>query len=221
MLPIIAIFDTRITDCDDPMTLHRYALLRVQQDGDTHVLSVMPEEVDAKLVDNMGIIHPATLSISLYPSRRVHRVKAWYTHFNLEIGGKEYPVMDFDHANLFERWPYSFKARGDTLSECRRRQMQQSRLRIEMILVNTLPPSPKPVVQKASPIPIFVAQLIKEKAIASEEPCPISRTPFSAASPAALLGCFHLFDPESIQRWTEIKNECPVCKAAVTSTMII
>ena len=182
----------------------------------------MPEHVDAKLTDNMGMIHPSMISISLYPSRAVHRVKAWYTHFNLEIGGKEYPVMDFDYANLFDRWPYSLKVRGDTLSDCRRRQMQHSRLRVEMILLNDLPfpnpvPSPKPLAQKPSPIPSFVAQLIKEKAITSEEPCPISRTPFSAASPAALLGCFHLFDPESIQRWTAIKNECPICKAAVTS----
>jgi hypothetical protein len=163
------------------------------------------------------------ISISLYPSRAVHRVKAWYTHFNLEIGGQEYPVMDFDYANLFDRWPYSLKARGDTLSECRRRQIQQSRLRLEMILVNTLPPSPTPskAILQTSPIPVFVAQLIKEKAIASEEPCPISQTPFSAASPAALLGCFHLFDPESIERWTAIKNECPICKATVTSKTLI
>jgi hypothetical protein len=101
--------------------------------------------------------------------------------------------------------------------------MQQSHLRVQMILVNTLPPSPKPskAILQTSPIPVFVAQLIKEKAIASEEPCPISQTPFSAASPAALLGCFHLFDPESIERWTAIKNECPICKATVTSTTII
>ena len=229
--PIIAIFDTRITDCDDPMTLHRYALVSVQPNGDSYILSALPQvREDAKLVDTMDATHPGSISINVYPSRDIFKTMIWSTHFKLEVDGREYLIVDFGH-RIFDHWVYSIKLRGDTVMDCRNRQIQQSRLRAEKLSIPiawapTTPraarvPSVRPVRETSQKLPAFVAHLIKEKAISSEDLCPIARTPFTKDCPATLLSCFHLFDQESIEQWIAIKNECPTCKATIVSTTVI
>jgi len=222
MLPrTIAIFDTRFVDCDDPMTLHRYALVRVQPNGGSYILSAIPEiREDARLVEAIGP-YSGRFSIELYPGRERFETHFWNTGFNLEVDGQEYRVMDVDNIRVFNTWIYSIKVRGDTVFECRKRQSQQAGMRIQRIVggVPCTPPSPK--ADTSQIIPVFVAQLIKEKAIATKDLCPITRTPFTQTDPATLLGCFHLFDPDGIQQWMAIKNECPICKTAIRNTLLI
>jgi len=225
MLPrTIAIFDTRFVNCDDPMTLHRYALVRVQPNGSSYILSAIPEiREDARLVEAVDP-YSGRFSIELYPSRERFETHFWNTGFNLEVDGQEYRVMDNDNIRVFNTWVYSIKVRGDTVFECRKRQSQQAGMRIQRIIgyIPRTPPYPKVDTSNTSQtIPVFVAQLIKEKAIATKDLCPITRTPFTQTDPATLLGCFHLFNPDGIQQWMAIKNECPICKTAIQKTLLI
>jgi hypothetical protein len=218
MLPTIAIFDSAIADCDSPTTLHRYALVRVQKQGDSHILSAVPEmRDDAKLVNSL-YTYSDSIAVRLYPGIQMFETRIWSTAHSLQIGDQEYPIMDFEYAKLFRDWPYTVKVKSDTVLDCRRRQSQQNRLRM-LILTSPLMAMRKPQVRPSTEkIPAFVGHLIKEKAIASGDCCPISQTPFSATRPATLLNCFHLFDPESIQRWISIKKECPICKADINGS---
>ena len=71
-----------------------------------------------------------------------------------------------------------------------------------------------------SQIPLFVANLIKNEAIAKNTSCPISMESFSDCKTCSLTSCYHLFERESLATWLSTKNTCPVCKQQVTATLV-
>ena len=79
------------------------------------------------------------------------------------------------------------------------------------------PPAPQEM-QSTSQIPLFVANLIKNEAIAKSTSCPISMESFSDCKMCSLTSCYHLFESSSLATWLSTKNTCPVCKQQVTST---
>lgn len=90
----------------------------------------------------------------------------------------------------------------------------------------TRPPTPpRPSVPKSSkrknslPIPPFVAAALKRDAIAKNDACPISLSPFSECDSVSLTSCYHLFETGSIQNWLKTHSACPFCKEKVTSTV--
>lgn len=224
MLPtLVAIFDDMIVAYDNPTTLHRYAIVRVQTTTDALILSAAPPPTgQVTLMEGPREMYPGRSSIILYPKNSRWDSLIWKTGEVLQIGDQEIPVVDFEYRSLFRAWPYEFKIEGDTVEQCRKRQSVQGSRRVAILTapLGNLPLSPRKI-DTVLKIPNFVAELIKEKAVASEDVCPISQIPFMKGVPATLLGCFHLFEPSSINRWISVKNECPICKAAVGATMII
>lgn len=79
------------------------------------------------------------------------------------------------------------------------------------------PPPPPPRMQGATGVPIFVATLLKQDQLEKEGCCPISLTLIKDLPQITCTSCYHLFDPESLNRWLETKDTCPVCKQTITS----
>lgn len=222
MLPAkLAIFDDTMVLRDDPKVLQRYGLIRVQNMGESYAMSsTQVQETTVGLIDAEFEMYPGRYSIILYPGTICYDSKIWKTGKNIILGGEEIPIVDFEYRTLFRSWSYYIRAEGDTVDWCRERQVGQNRMRLQILtapLQAKPAPRPEPVLQ----IPAFVAEMVKERAIASGDFCPISQVPFEKGVPATLLGCFHLYDPESIHAWMKIKKSCPMCKAEIGATMVI
>ena len=224
MLPAtLAIFDDMMVIRDDPKVLHRYCLVRVQNTGGPYIMSaIRAQEAPVGLIDGEFEMYPGRYSLILYPGTICYDSKIWKTGKNVIVEGEEIPIVDFEYRTLFRSFPYDVRAEGDTVDWCRERQVGQSRMRLQIL---TAPlqakPAPAPRPEPVLQIPAFVAEMVKGRAIASGDFCPISQVPFEKDVPATLLGCFHLYDPESIQAWMKIKKACPMCKAEIGAMMII
>jgi hypothetical protein len=225
MLPaLVAIFDDMVVAYDDPTTLHRYAIVRVQPTNDALILSAYPPPTGpATLLEGPIEMYPGRFSLILYPKTSRWDSRIWRTGEILRIGEQDIPIVDFEYRSLFRTWPYQLKIEGDTVGDCRKRQSAQGSRRVNILTAPFRNPIPLPLrkIETVLQIPNFVAGLIKEKAVSSDDVCPISQIPFMKGVPATLLGCFHLFEPASINRWMSVKNECPICKAAIGATMVI
>ena len=167
-------------------------------------------------------MYPGRFSLILYPKTSRWDSRIWRTGDILRIGDQEIPIVDFEYRSLFRTWPYQLKVEGDTVEQCRKRQSTQGARRINILTAPIgISPAPLRRIETILQIPTFVAEMVKEKAVASEDVCPISQNTFSKDVPATLLGCFHLFEPGSISKWMSVKNECPVCKTAIGAILII
>ena len=243
MIPAtVAIFDDLIVNRPGLTNLHRYSLARLRPVPEAtgiprYEICQIENTLGGPIVCMEGLetFFLGKYSLAVYPGTIRWDSKIWMTGQSIRINGRVVPVVDFEYRRPFKDWLYAMKVDGDTVDDCRRRQTVQINRRIaillappELIPATTRVPEPVPArgkIPKADSdpgkIPMFVARLIKENAIASKDICPISQNAFSKEAPAALLECFHLFEPESIKQWISMKKDCPVCKASAKTIMII
>ena len=215
MLPTIALFDESAMSYYDTRALYRYALVSVMPNEDGYILKSTEAEGEPSLIEgSKGVIGTYMLELYGQPIQAFTRV--WTTGYILHYESQDVPVVSFDSGFLL-KWNYSIRVAGDTWAACKARQSAQRKMRLDYLKdVHTPAYTVNPLA-----IPAFVGGAIKEKLIQSGEACPISKIPFSSSSPATILNCFHVFDPDSIQHWTSIKNECPVCRNSVKSALTI
>lgn len=72
---------------------------------------------------------------------------------------------------------------------------------------------------RASPLPKAVGDVLLANARRGTEACPISTTPFSECGRISITSCFHTFDFESLARWRESHNNCPVCRSRIENVV--
>jgi len=121
------------------------------------------------------------------------------------------PVLDTGYKHLF-LGAYCYSEKGSSYDMVKRRHEAQ---RFYMhIYFNDLKKS-------VSPIPAFVAELIKKDAINKKDACPISMNPFEECDNLMLTSCYHLFEYTSLRMWLKKNTSCPLCNAAITSTRIL
>lgn len=68
---------------------------------------------------------------------------------------------------------------------------------------------------KTLPIPKPIALLILAEARKGEDSCPIAAQPYKECSKLSVCPCFHIFDSESIERWKNTNDSCPVCRTKI------
>lgn len=80
---------------------------------------------------------------------------------------------------------------------------------VERIIVRT--------VQK--PLPRGVGDILLANARNSADTCPITALPFKDCLKLSITSCFHVFDLESLTKWQEDHNTCPVCRAKIENVV--
>lgn len=68
---------------------------------------------------------------------------------------------------------------------------------------------------KTIPIPKPIALLILAEARKGDDSCPIAAQPFKECSKLSVCPCFHIFDSESIERWKNTNDSCPICRTKI------
>jgi len=232
--PIVAIFDDTIIPRDDPLTLHRYMLVRVLFTEDAYALlpiaSVGLKEVD---VSETGIPEKimGTLAVVSEGAAVRKNTTMWETGWCMEFNGSQVPVVDIEHRTLLGVLPYGLKRKGDTLAGCRMRQAAHRAMHLAIFMKCMRNSMQKRMevgggggavvaaaapVEKSGKIPGFVGRLVKKDAIEKGETCPISTLVFEEDMEISMTPCFHLFEADAIRRWMKIKRECPVCRVAIS-----
>ena len=146
-------------------------------------------------------------------------IQIWRTGWTVNHKNAWIQVLDSDERESF---PGNFAFRCSGPSNFAVNDQMNRRLDIMTALYGYLPPAPAPPASapaaSASPpanqIPRFVAEIMKKEAIAKNDMCSISFESF-ADIPVSITSCFHLFDTNSINRWLQHDNSCPLCKTPV------
>jgi hypothetical protein len=82
---------------------------------------------------------------------------------------------------------------------------------------NTAPNVSSTLSNAPTPVPLFVAETLAEKAILAEETCPISMD-FLQKGEIAVTSCFHIFQADALAEWCTKHSTCPVCKKDCATT---
>ena len=75
--------------------------------------------------------------------------------------------------------------------------------------------TPTTNISDGTPIPYFVAEAVYRQAVAKEEVCPITFTPFSECEQVVMTLCFHMFEKESLLKCLGPYKICPTCRKKV------
>jgi len=81
-----------------------------------------------------------------------------------------------------------------------------------------LVPPPRP--RRTHTIPKRIAQIILEDAVNKGEVCPITMDDINIST-SKITSCFHIFDGPALDTWLSNKAECPVCKEACITLMVV
>jgi hypothetical protein len=141
-------------------------------------------------------------------------IKIWRTGWTVNHKNIWIQLLDSDDRESF---PGNFAFRCSGPSNFAVNDQMNRRLDIMTALYGYLPSAPAPPASASPPtnqIPRFVAEIMKKEAIAKNDMCSISFESF-ADIPVSITSCFHLFDTNSINRWLQHDNSCPLCKTPV------
>lgn len=72
---------------------------------------------------------------------------------------------------------------------------------------------------RPQPIPKHVGDILISNARKGPDSCPIAASTFAECEKLSVSSCFHIFDKESLGRWMETSNSCPVCRCKIENVV--
>jgi len=218
--------DTKLFAVLDDTTEGRIKIVRLQQRFAGgyffHTLTPYvpfhePQELTLSIAQDKG---PGLVEFSL-SSRSI---QVWRTGWTVNHKNVWIQVLDSDEREAF---PGNFAFHCNGPSNYAVNEQMNRRLNIMNTLYGALPNPPANAPLASAPpqtstnqIPRFVAEIMKKEAIAKNDTCPISFESFVDV-PVSITSCFHLFDTNSINKWLDRDNSCPLCKAPVSFVQAI
>ena len=175
------------------------------------------------------------LSINVYPPARtedtiyeytvrnqeqsdidIRNIKYWSTNQYFFWNEYEIPVLDFTKRYFLTRSFHRVIPCNKNSEEMMRFAHMYAALR-DVRIKQVDPNASYGLSKQIFPIPPFVVELIVKDQLQKNSVCPITMSPFSAIQTFGLTPCFHLFDYEAIEKWTQNNSACPVCRKLVLS----
>ena len=144
----------------------------------------------------------------------IRNVKYWSTNHYFFWNEYEIPVLDFTKRYFLTRAFTRVLPCNKNSEEMMRFMKMYASLRD--VRVKQVDPNSS-FTKQVFPIPPFIVELIVKDQIQKKNACPITMTSFSAIQTFGLTPCFHLFDHNAIQKWTQNNSACPVCRKLVLS----
>jgi hypothetical protein len=158
--PVVCVFDDTIVHMDNPLVLHRYALLTCHLDERLQCIEFGPHALEASeliLQQHAPRVCPSEAGMAMIVrSNGVARsTKLWFTGEHVSIGDlSNVPVIDLDARQIIHDMnQFRHKIAGDDLVACRLRQSAQRNIRIEH--VRSFFPRPSPLVIPPVVGPVF------------------------------------------------------------------
>lgn len=146
----------------------------------------------------------------------IRNVKYWNTNQYFFWNEYEIPVLDFTKRYFLTRNFTRVLPCNKTSEEMIRVANAYAALR-DVRIKQVDPNLSSGLTKQVFPIPPYVIELIVKDQIAKNNACPITMTSFSSLETFGVTPCFHLFDHEAIQKWTQNNSACPVCRKLVLS----
>jgi hypothetical protein len=146
----------------------------------------------------------------------IRNVKYWFTNHYFFWNEYEIPVLDFTKRYFLTRSFSRIIPYNKNLEEMIRITNTYAALR-DLRIKQVDPNASYGFSKQIFPIPPFVVELIVRDQVAKNNACPITMIPFSSIKTFGITPCFHLFDYEAIQKWTQKNSVCPVCRKLVLS----
>jgi hypothetical protein len=195
---------------------------KMYQERETTIMIVKNAEILMHTVHVDMIVYPperTDTSIYEYTVRNenqsdidIRTVKYWFTNQYFFWNEYEIPIVDFTKRYFLTRsftriLPYNKNAEemihfAQTYAALRDKRIKQV----------------DPFCSKeVYPIPQFVIELIVNDQREKNNACPITITSFSTLQNFGLTPCFHLFEYDAIQKWTQKNSGCPVCRKPILS----
>jgi len=144
----------------------------------------------------------------------------WETGFNLTNEDEIIPVYDFINRGIVIPDVGRITCRDDYVEWCKLRIREQFNNHKLMISITGCSEVIIPSVMEKG-IPQFVALALKKAGIDARDECMISLTPLKDCERVSVTNCYHCFDTDSLNEWCKNKNNCPICKAVITSVTIV
>ena len=72
---------------------------------------------------------------------------------------------------------------------------------------------------RTRPIPKTIGELILVGARNGSDSCPIAALSYKDCVKLSVSSCFHIFDKESLDRWMETSESCPVCRSRIENVI--
>lgn len=72
---------------------------------------------------------------------------------------------------------------------------------------------------QSQPIPKHVGDILLRNARNGSDSCPIAALTFKECTKLAVSSCFHTFDKESLDRWMQTSEACPVCRSKIENVI--
>jgi hypothetical protein len=113
-----------------------------------------------------------------------------------------------------DKWDYARRledaigSRGGGMIQTRYRMNREREVHIETRTVER-------IVIKANTLPKAVGDILLASARKGEDTCPITSTPLASCEKLCVTSCFHVFDNESLLKWNETNDKCPVCRCKI------
>jgi hypothetical protein len=145
----------------------------------------------------------------------------WKTGFNLRSENEIIPVYDFINRSFVIPDVGRLTCIGDYSEWCKlriREQFDNHKIMLSITGCSEIIPVTAP---KEKGIPQFVALALKKAGVDTGAECMISLTALKDCERVSVTNCYHCFDTDSLNSWCKNKNNCPMCKADITSVTIV
>lgn len=170
-----------------------------------------PEEFELEIRESQGDEHPSRVILRRAEDHPIHVWKIGYEALH-PIEKVWMPILDTSAKHYFFG-SYCYSQKNGNLFEKVKLAQQMQRYYM-VVYFNDLK-------KNTSPIPAFVAELIKKDAIAKKDSCSISMNRFEECDRLAVTSCYHLFDHPSLCMWLKRNDTCPLCNTVITSMRIL
>jgi hypothetical protein len=163
------------------------------------------------------------IPVKIYTASGIVSTYYWKTGFDIVDDIEIIPVYDFINKPYVIPDGPRVSCHGDYKDWCElrmREQIQNHRLMLS-ITGCTEAVIDKPFVAKEKGLPTFVAAALKKAGIDAGAECMISMMPLKDCTKVSVTNCYHCFDSESLSEWFKTKNVCPLCKADITSVVLV
>ena len=146
----------------------------------------------------------------------IRNVKYWKTNYYFFWNEYEIPILDFTKRYFLTRNFTRVVPNNKNTEEMIHIANAYAALR-DVRVKEVDPNLSSRLTKQVFPIPPYVVELIVKDQITKNNTCPITMSPFSSLKTFGITPCYHLFDYEAIQKWSQKNSACPVCRKLVLS----